>query len=432
MGTHDSFNLNFAKPSEQVVPEFVPEVKTFSVSEVNRMVRDWIREGFPSFIWVEGEVSRVKIHSSGHMYFVLKDENASVSAVMFRSARSRLKFELKHGMQVLCLVRVDLYEREGKFQFYIEDIHPKGIGALELAFRQLKEKLEKEGLFREELKRPIPYLPRTVGVITSPTGAAIRDIIKVISRRFPGVNILLYPVRVQGEGACDEIARAIDDINEHFADEVDVLIVGRGGGSIEDLWAFNEEVVARAISRSKIPIISAVGHEIDFTIADFVADKRAPTPSAGAELAVPDRGELISHLNHLLSRLLLILRHRWDDVKWRIERIGKSRAFLEPKYKLEQRVQLLDSLLEKMAVELCNRLDKSRLQLKHLAGKLDVLSPLRTLARGYAIVYKEKRVVRLSTQLSVRDRVTIRFADGEVNAEVVKDGKNNERQQYLF
>ncbi len=433
MGTDDSFNLRFNVESlGRSVPEFSPEVKALSVSEVNRMVRDWIREGFPSFVWVEAEVSRVKVHSSGHMYFVLKDENASVSAVMFRSARSRLRFELKHGMQVLCLVRLDLYEREGKFQFYVEDIHPKGIGALELAFRQLKEKLEKEGLFREELKRPIPYLPHTVGVITSPTGAAIRDIIKVISRRFPGVNVLLYPVKVQGEGACSEIARAIEDVNKYFADEVDVLIVGRGGGSIEDLWAFNEEVVARAISKSKIPIISAVGHEIDFTIADFVADRRAPTPSAGAELAVPDREEIVSRLNHLLSRLLLGLRHRWDNVRWRMERIGKSRAFLEPRYKLEQRVQLLDSLLEKMAVELCNRLDKSRLQLDHLAGKLDILSPLRTLSRGYAIVYKGEQVVRSVGQLTIGDRIAIKFSDGRVEARVVKDGKGDEKQQYLF
>ncbi len=431
MGTNDPLDLNFDLQEKGILPPLGPEVQVFSVSEVNRMVRDWIREGFPSLIWVEGEVSRVKVHSSGHMYFVLKDESSSVPAVMFRSSRMRLRFEIKHGMQVLCLVRLDLYEREGKFQFYVEDIQPKGIGALELAFRQLKEKLEKEGLFREELKRPLPFLPHTVGVITSPTGAAIRDIIKVISRRFPGVSILLYPVRVQGEGAAEEIARAIEEVNEFFSDEIDVLIVGRGGGSIEDLWAFNEEVVARAISRSKIPIISAVGHEIDFTIADFVADRRAPTPSAGAELAVPNKEEIVSHLNHLLSRLSLSLRHRWDGIRWRVERISKSRAFLEPRYKLEQYLQLLDSMVEKMVSGLYNRLEKSHLQLKSLAGKLEVLSPLRTLSRGYAIVYKEDQVVRSVKEVRLGDRLRIRLADGQIKARV-EDGERSEEQQYLF
>ncbi len=432
MGTDDLLNLKITLGLSDLSFSPQPDVKVFSVKEVTQMVRDWIREGFPSLIWVEGEVSRVKVHSSGHMYFVLKDEHASVPAVMFKSARSRLKFELKHGMHVLCLVRLDLYEKEGKFQFYVEEIQPKGIGVLELAFRQLKEKLEKEGLLREELKKPLPYLPRTVGVITSPTGAAIRDIINVITRRFPGVSILLYPVRVQGEGAGEEIALAIDEVNEHFSDEVDVLIVGRGGGSVEDLWAFNEEVVARAIIRSKIPIISAVGHEIDFTIADFVADKRAPTPSAGAELAVPSKKDLISHLDHLLSRLMVSLRHQWDNVRWRVERISKSRAFLEPRYRLEQRLQFLDGLMEKMIGVFSNRLDKSRLQLQSLAGKLEVLNPLRTLLRGYAIVYKGNKIVRSREDLRDRDRIRIRFGDGQVNARVEEDGEKDEGQRYLF
>ncbi len=406
----------------------------YTVSEINGLVRNWIREGFPDYLWIEGEVSRVKVHSSGHMYFVLKDEHASVPAVMFRGARTRLKFEISHGMQVLVLARVDMYEREGKYQLYVEEIQPKGIGALDLAFRQLKERLEKEGLFRKELKKPLPFLPRTVGVITSPTGAAIRDIINVLRRRFPGVSILLYPVRVQGEGSAEEIANAIREMNLFFRDEVDVLIVGRGGGSIEDLWAFNEEVVARAISESVIPIISAVGHEIDVTIADFVADRRAPTPSAGAELAVPNKEELLAKIRHLMSRLSRTLKHRWDNLLWRMDRIRSSRAFLEPRYRLEQYLQQLDGLLEALGQSVHNLLDKNRLQIEHLAGKLEVLSPLRTLSRGYALVYKGDVLIKSIRQLAPKDVLKIRLSDGNVIAktERIEGHGEGEVQQDLF
>ena len=405
-----------------------------SVSELNSLVRQALRSSFPDTIWVEGEASRVKVHSSGHMYFVLKDESAAVSAVMFRSAREGMKFELEHGMQVICRARVDIYEREGRYQIYVEEIMPKGVGALELAFRQLKEKLEKEGLFDETRKQPLPFLPRVVGVVTSPTGAAVRDIINVLRRRFEGVSILIYPVRVQGDGAAEEIAEAIRIFNESFKDEVDVLIVGRGGGSIEDLWAFNEEVVARAISSSSIPIISAVGHEIDVTISDLVADKRAPTPSAGAEMAVPDKRELIRRIENLGQRLYRRLSHQWESLVYRLESIRRSRAFFEPHYKINEYMQTLDALIERAYNSLTRREEKTRLHLKSLAGKLEVLSPLKTLSRGYSIVRRRRdnRVVSSITLVRPGEDIVVRFSDGELDARVTKMGKGGLKKKVFY
>ncbi len=402
-----------------------------SVCELNALVKDILKTSFPIPIWVEGEVSRVKVHSSGHMYFVLKDEKASVDAVMFKWAKRKLKFELKHGMYVLCLVNVDLYEREGRYQIYVEDIQPKGVGALEMAFRQLKEKLEKEGLFSQDLKKDIPILPKAIGVITSPTGAAIKDIINVVRRRFPAMNILLYPVKVQGEGAAEEIASAIREMDNFFSDAVDVLIVGRGGGSIEDLWAFNEEVVARAISSCSIPIISAVGHEIDYTISDFVADKRAPTPSAAAELAVPDRKQMEEKLNSFALRMSGALKHRWRDVLWRLDRIRTSKAFVEPRYRIGQLAQQLDMLMDKMNQLFLLNVQNKRSKINSLGEKLYILSPLRTLERGYSIVFhSDGKIVNSTAMVKDGDRLRVRVKDGVFW--VVKDGKKAAQQQYLF
>ena len=402
-----------------------------SVSELNLLVRQALRSSFPDTIWVEGEASRVKVHSSGHMYFVLKDESASVSAVMFRSAREGMKFELEHGMHIICRARVDIYEREGRYQIYVEEIVPKGVGALELAFRQLKEKLEKEGLFDESRKQELPFLPRVVGVITSPTGAAVRDIINVLKRRFDGVGILIYPVKVQGEGAAEEIAKAIMIFNEFFRNEVDVLIVGRGGGSIEDLWAFNEEIVARAISNSYIPVISAVGHEIDVTISDLVADRRAPTPSAGAEMAVPDKREIVRRIENLGHRLYRRLSHQWESLIYRLESIRRSRAFFEPQYRINEYMQVLDSLIERANNSISRCEEKTRLHLKSLAGKLEVLSPLKTLLRGYSIV-RRRRDNRLISSVSLAkpgEDIAVRFSDGEVDARVIGMGRGKSNKK---
>ncbi len=403
------------------------DVKVYSVSELTSQIRTLLEESF-SYIWVEAEVSNVKIPRSGHMYFTLKDENAQLRAVMFNFYRQKMKFELKDGMSVLCFGRISVYERDGVYQLYVEQIQPKGIGALQLAFLQLKEKLEKQGFFRKELKKKIPFFPITVGVITSSTGAAIRDIIKVLRRRLPSVNILIYPVKVQGENSAEEISRAIYDMNEFFFDEVDVLIVGRGGGSIEDLWAFNEEIVAKAIFDSKIPVISAVGHEIDWTIADFVADLRAPTPSAAAELAVPDRGEMLVRLSHLINRLKRHLYHRFESARLRLNRISSSKAFLEPRYKLQQYMQRLDELIDRATILLTQRRDKTKLMLEHLAVKLEMLNPLRILRRGYSVVYrlKDNKVVSSISMVRKQESIRIVISDGEFRAVVLQKRKEND------
>ncbi|MEE9165043.1 MAG: exodeoxyribonuclease VII large subunit, partial [Nitrospinota bacterium] len=263
-----------------------PERQVYTVTEITRAIKFSLETEFPR-VWIEGEISNLRIPSSGHMYLTIKDEESQIKVVMFRSGKSQLKFGPKDGDQVIVKGKITVYEPRGEYQIVIDYMEPKGIGALQLAFQQLKEKLSKEGLFDEELKKSLPLLPQKIGIITSPTGAAVRDILNIIDRRFPNVHILIAPVKVQGEGAAQEIAAAVKDLNKIKG--VDVIIVGRGGGSIEDLWAFNEEVVARAIFESEIPVISAVGHEIDFTISDFVADLRAPTPSAAAELVVRDK-----------------------------------------------------------------------------------------------------------------------------------------------
>ena len=279
----------------------------FKVSELTRLLRTVLEETFRN-IWVEGEISNFTKHTSGHMYFSLKDDQAVLSCVLFRRVNQNLKFKIENGMQVVCFGRLSIYDKRGQYQLYVDKIEPKGVGALQMAFEQLKKKLAGEGLFDDSRKRPIPYLPTRIGVVTSPTGAAIRDILNVVKRRFQNIEVILNPVRVQGDGAEEEVARAIEEFNEYNRSvepdkKVDVLIVGRGGGSLEDLWAFNMEAVARAISSSVIPIISAVGHEIDWTIADFVSDKRAPTPSAAAELVIPKKEDLVLTLDQLTDRL---------------------------------------------------------------------------------------------------------------------------------
>ena len=434
--------------------ELFKERRVLTVSALTALVRGVLEENFDQ-VWVEGEISNLASPQSGHCYFTLKDAGAQLRCVMFRGAARALKFTPRDGMRVLTRGRLTLFEPRGEYQLVAEYLEPQGIGGLQLAFIQLKEKLAKEGLFSELHKREIPKLPRRIGVVTSPTGAAVRDILTVLSRRFANVELLIAPVRVQGEGAAAEIARAIDDLNR--VGNLDVMIVGRGGGSLEDLWAFNEEVVARAIHRSQVPIISAVGHEIDFTIADFVADLRAATPSAAAELVVLSKQELSAQLDALCHRLDMAQLRGQERLSARVASLARS--ITDPSRilgHLSQRVDSLDArlaretglLLEKSAeriVTLSARLSRQSptltlkrsserlatlsLRMDHAlirrlgcaaesvrlaSGTLNAVSPLATLSRGYAIARKlpERTVVRYSRELEEGDRLELSFAAG--------------------
>jgi len=434
--------------------ELFKERRVLTVSALTGLIREVLEENFDQ-VWVEGEISNFASPQSGHCYFTLKDSGAQLRCVMFRGAARTLKFAPKDGMRVLVRGRLTLFEPRGEYQLVAEYLEPQGIGGLQMAFIQLKEKLAKEGLFSELHKREIPKLPRKIGVVTSPTGAAIRDILTVLSRRFANLEILISPVRVQGEGAALEIAAAIDDLNRLGG--LDVMIVGRGGGSLEDLWAFNEEVVARAIHRSAIPVISAVGHEIDFTISDFVADLRAATPSAAAELVVRSKQELTAELEALVYRLDISLVRRLEI--WRAGVRALSRAVADPSRilgHLSQRVDSLDGRLrreadlmlgdcgeriESLAVRLNQqnpvltlrrteerlatlslrmdhamgrRLAASAERLRLASGTLNAVSPLAVLGRGYSIARKlpQRSVVRDSREIGAGDRLELTLATG--------------------
>jgi exodeoxyribonuclease VII large subunit len=332
---------------------------------------------------IVGEVSNLRRPSSGHVYLTLKDAGAQIAAVIWRSTASRLRFNLEDGTEVVATGSVTVYEPRGNYQLIISSIRPRGMGALQLAFLQLKDKLEKEGLFRPETKKPLPFLPACVGIVTSPTGAAIHDILTVIGRRFPPARLVLRPVRVQGEGAAEEIAQAIAEFNEWGG--ADVLIIGRGGGSLEDLWAFNEEMVARAIHASKIPTISAVGHEIDVTIADFVADRRALTPSEGAEIVLPKLEDLVASLGDLRDRLAGALRGQVELARSKLERLRASYAFRAPLEAIRLHEQRLDELAGAASLAVRRRIESCRERLATAAGRLRALSPLHVLERGYSI-----------------------------------------------
>ncbi len=373
---------------------------------------------FPS-VWVEGEISGLKKPHSGHIYFNLKDETAVLKAAFFNRYSQDLQFELKDGLKVICFGRISVYEVRGEYQIYVERLEPKGLGALQLAFEQLKAKLAQEGLFDPARKRSIPPYPRKVGVVTSPTGAAIRDILNIVNRRFAGIHILLYPVRVQGEGAAAEIAHAIEELNNW--DSIDVLIVGRGGGSLEDLWAFNEEIVAKAIYRSKIPVISAVGHEIDWTIADLVADLRAPTPSAAAELVTRSREELEQNIFELSSRSQSAIKKLWTAKKDFLENLTTSYAFRQPVSLVEQWAQRVDELLRQMNNYVKGLLALKRSGFKNVAGKLEALSPLAILARGYSLTFDTKdRLLKDVAFVQKGDPVRTKLERGMFESQVTK------------
>lgn len=396
------------------------ERKIYTVSELNREIKTILEDSYPQ-VWVEGEISNFKMYSSGHMYFSIKDESSQISAVIFNGVNRSFKFKLENGLKVIARGKISAYPKRGEYQIIIDVLEPSGKGALHLAFEQLKAKLEKEGLFDQRRKRPIPLLPKKIGIVTSPTSAAIRDIISIITRRFANVEILLYPVRVQGDEAKGEIVQAIEFLNERYP-ELDVLLVGRGGGSYEDLWAFNEEIVAMAIAGSKIPIISCVGHEVDFTIADFVADLRAPTPSVAAELVVKNKTELvhtISNLRHHIMNYMQLLVSRYDE---KIKYLSQSRALRNPVEIIDERLQEIDDFQNTLTESLRQNIQNKEGDFRRISEKLNILSPLNILGRGYSICWKypENSIVKEASALKSNDNIRVRLHKGEFIGKVEK------------
>ncbi|MBE7032508.1 MAG: exodeoxyribonuclease VII large subunit [Ruminococcaceae bacterium] len=391
------------------------EKQIFTVTQLNLFIKDLFAQ-VPLFgsIKIKGEISNFKHHSSGHMYMSLKDETGVIRAVMFRTAAMTLDFRPENGMQVVAEGRVSVYERDGQYQLYINKMTKDGKGNLYEQFEKLKAKLQAEGLFDYSAKKPIPDFPKRIGVVTAPTGAAVRDIINIITRRFSFCNICLYPTLVQGSGAAESIAEAIEYFNQ--TKSADVLIVGRGGGSIEDLWAFNEEIVARAIFASEIPVISAVGHETDFTIADFVADLRAPTPSAAAELAVPSELELADKFQSYEVRLKTASKKILENRRLLLKMYSEKQVMRDPVSKVSEKGIYLDHLT-KMFENAANAVfAKKQQEIGGLASKLDGLSPLGTLNRGYSVAKNSKgEVIRSVEQVRSGDSMTVRVSDGEIN-----------------
>jgi len=440
------------------------EARIYSIKEITRYIRMKLEsDHLLGDVWLRGEISNFTHHSSGHMYFTLKDADSRLKCIMFASHNQRLPFMPKEGTKVLARGNFSVYERDGNYQFYVTQMQPDGIGSLYLAYEQLKRKLDNEGLFADSRKRSIPRFPRTIGVITSQTGAAVRDIIITLQRRHPSVPVLLFPVLVQGKGAAPAIVKAIEYMNQ-IAD-ADVLIVGRGGGSLEELWAFNEEAVARAIASSKIPVISAVGHETDFTIADFVADLRAATPTAAAELAVPNIRDLQVNLSQLYGRMMYAIRRTVQGRQERLTRIKRSPVLVNPRKYLLQQAERLDRLKERLElrtkrraeresdrlarmksallatqpgqhVELArkrlehaglrleaaagSKLKEQKLKLGSLIRQLDALSPLKVMSRGYSLVYdeKEQHLLRSIEDVQLGDIVKVKLANGQLDCQV--------------
>jgi exodeoxyribonuclease VII large subunit len=391
--------------------------KIYSVSELTSGINRLLDSSFNN-IWVEGEVSNFTLHSSGHCYFSLKDAESVIACVIFKQTASRLKFHPANGMVIICNGRIGVYNKRGQYQLYINTAEPKGIGALQIAFDQLKEKLFKQGLFDQARKKPLPILPKAIGVVTSPTGAAIRDILNIISRRYDNTHIIIYPAKVQGQGASEDIVRGIEAFNR--LNTVDVIIIGRGGGSLEDLWAFNEENVALAIYNSHIPVVSAVGHEIDYTISDFAADLRAPTPSAAAELAVPLKQDLVFRIEDNVSMLKQSLTGIADIMEKRLDGLTNRYAFKQPYFLLEQCQQSLDEDLRALSKGIDFFLVQKTRILDTAKARLRALSPMAVLERGYSItmtaaghcVIKDKKSVPKGTHIKTR------LAKGEITSTV--------------
>ncbi|MBN1255568.1 MAG: exodeoxyribonuclease VII large subunit [Deltaproteobacteria bacterium] len=442
----------------------LPERRILTVSQLTAGIKDLLESTFGE-VWVEGEVSNLRRPPSGHLYFTLKDENSQIRGVIFKQQSRYLRFELEDGQHVICWGRVGIYERRGEYQIILDYAEPKGIGSLQLAFEQLKGRLAAEGLFDEERKRPLPALPRRIGIVTSPSGAVIRDMLHILRRRFENVEVLLYPVKVQGEGAAQEIAQGIEYLGEYGA--VDVIIVGRGGGSLEDLWAFNEEAVARAICASSIPIISAVGHETDFTIADFVADVRAPTPSAAAEVVVQQKRDLVRLINVLTERIgrgmdRHVVRRReqvfgvqgrikdprrrieelrlrldeywgrfaqatlrtWRENRGRAERLSRLLYAQDPRHEIRSLREALSQLTKALKVGITTLLDYKRKGWEKEGARLDAMSPLAILRRGYSITRRlpDGLILREADEVGIHSQVSVRLHRGELLCRVEEKG----------
>ena len=392
--------------------------QVLSVTQVNEYIKSLLESAPPlSSIQVKGEISNFTHHKSGHLYFSLKDEGGLIRSVMFRGHASALKFRPENGMKVVARGTISAYVRDGSYQLYVAAMEPDGIGALYLAFEQLKRKLEAEGLFDKARKRPIPKCPTRIGVITSPTGAAVRDIIHVTGRRFPLAKIVLFPALVQGEGAPASLIQGMQYFNASHS--VDVIIIGRGGGSIEDLWGFNDEGLARVIAASTIPVISAVGHETDFTICDFVADLRAPTPSAAAEMAVPDAVEFRKKVNNVTDHMALLLHRNLERSRKHLELLSARRVLADGEWILRDRRLLLDNMSERIQRRFDRMLTEQKSILSEYAGKLEALSPLAILSRGYGVVAdREGSLIRSVGDVGVGDSVMLRLHDGTLETEV--------------
>ena len=389
-----------------------------SVTDLNKYIKEKIAgDEMLNNVLVKGEISNYKHHYTGHLYFTLKDDNSLIKCIMFKSFAEKLKFEPKDGMKVMLFGAVAVFERDGVYQIYAKAMQEDGMGSLYKAYEEMKARLEKEGLFDASHKKKIPLMPKCIGVLTSNTGAVIRDIINVSTRRNPNVYIKLLPVPVQGPGAAEKIVDGIKTMNEQKL--ADVIIVARGGGSLEDLWPFNEEIVARAIYESELPIISAVGHETDFTIADFVADLRAPTPSAAAELAVPNISDIILKLDSYNNRYKLSLKKKVEFMRLRYEKCMNSRVFKEPTQKINEKYMLIDMKVKSIQNSIAKIYnDKKTNMIKHIS-KLDALSPLKTLTRGYSLVQIEGKVVKSIKQLKKDDEIDIRLSDGKARAKII-------------
>ena len=390
--------------------------KILTVTELTRQIKGVLELGFTQ-VWIQGEISNFKLHSSGHLYFTLKDEQAQISAVMWKSRAGQLLFRPQDGMKVMIRGNITLYEPRGSYQIDCQQIQPLGKGELQIAFEQLKQRLLEEGLFDSEHKKPIPAYPQKIGIVTSPTGAAIRDMISVLTRRFPAVEVILVAVKVQGIGAAEEIAQAVEDLNRQHL--VDVMIVGRGGGSLEDLWAFNEEIVARAIFSSKIPVVSAVGHEIDFSICDFVADLRAPTPSAAAELVVKDKSEIVELIRNFCYTINNSVINTVHSHKQTIAHLTQSYSFNKPNDLIRQRSQQIDELHRRLEQNLVHNFQMTKQHSQTLSARINSLNPKSVLKRGYTIIRQENTVIAGLKEAKISKPGTIEFYDGIAEIEII-------------
>lgn len=388
--------------------------RILTVTELTRQIKGVLELGFTN-VWVQGEISNFKLHTSGHLYFSVKDEQAQCSAVMWRSRAGQLRFRPQDGMKVMIRGNITLYEPRGSYQIDCQQIQPIGKGELQIAFEQLKQRLQEEGLFSTERKRPLPQYPQRIGIVTSPTGAAIQDMISIFQRRSPGVELIIVPVKVQGIGAAEEISDGIDLLNEDG--HVDVIIVGRGGGSLEDLWAFNEEIVARAIVRSRIPVVSAVGHEIDYSISDFTADLRAPTPSAAAELTVKDKNDVVELISNYCYTMSNSMANSVQSYKDTISHLTQSYSFNRPNDLIRQRNQRVDELRRRLDQGLVHHLKMVRQHSASLSSRINALNPRAVLKRGYAIVKQNDVVISSAGNIRKDNSGSIEFHDGSVMVE---------------